>query len=260
MNIFWYEFRSRLKTSAIWTASIMAIMILFQTAIYPVFMDSKEDVVNMLAGFPPEYLAMFGFGGDQMFSFQGFFALTYNYIALMCGIFAAYLAISVFSSEKRSKCSDFLISKPVKRGEIFTLKLASVLLLLVLSSGLMTALCCVLYSSDTDKGKLSLCFLGLFLVELVFMALGTAAAVCLRKIRSVSGIATALGFAGFIVAGLSGIVDRKALEYIAVMKYFEPNGVYSDGPDTGYVVISLIAACIITAASAFYFSKHDVRS
>lgn len=251
MNIYLFELRAQIKNFITWTLVILFSYFIFMYGIYPVFYDSMKAVVQMLSGFPPEFAAAFGFDISAMFSYGGFFGFVFGYIAVIGAIMAVSLSVSTFAREKRSKCADFLLTKPISRGNIFTVKLLSNLTVLVATNIFFVAAVIILFRvSNQDEStiyKFILAACGLFFTQLVFLSLGIFFATIAKRVRSVSGIATAFGFAGFILSALVNILKEEAVRYIAPLKYFDPISVFTAGNfELKYVVtaIVIIAACI----------------
>jgi ABC-2 type transport system permease protein len=226
-------------------------------------MDSRDAVVSMTNNLPPAFSAAFGLYIDEIFTYGGFYSFIFTYIVLVGAIMASSISLSVFSREKRSKCLDFLLTKPVSRARIFSAKLLACLSLLAAMNILYIAAASIAYSASGEDpalmGTLVWASCALFFTQLVFMALGTIYAVFVRKVRSVSGIATGLGFAGFILSALHGILQEEAIRFIAPLKYFEPRAVFSEGGfELQYAVtaIAVIIACIVL--SYMRLGKNDV--
>jgi ABC-2 type transport system permease protein len=252
MNIFAYETRSQLKNFIVWTATILLIFYLFVSALYGVFVESREAVEKTYNGFPPAFAKAFGILIDQIFTYGGFFQFVFTYIALMGAIMASSLGLSVFSREKRSKCVDFLLTKPVSRGRIFILKLLSCLMLIVILNVLFVLISLYGYKGSNaepiENGRLIWASSALFFTQLVFLSLGMLYAVYVRKVRAVSGIATGFGFAGFILMALVSILREENLRFISPLSYFTPSAVFTAGGyETKYAVTAavVVAACFI---------------
>jgi ABC-2 type transport system permease protein len=261
MNVFKFELKSQLRSTVIWTVAVITLLLMFQSGIYPLYSESLDDVMEIMSGFPKAFIAAFGMNSETMFSFGGFFNLTYNYLSLMGAIMAAVLSITAFSREKRSKCLDFLLAKPCSRMTIFSAKLLSVLTLLLLSNLLTVLTAAVVFSATADLGKLILSLSGLFYTEIVFIALGTIFSIFAKKVRSVSGAAIAFGFGSFILSAMYGILNEEKMRYITPLKYFNPSAVYADGGFEGkYVVTAIIVIVVCIGTAGYHFCKYDTHA
>jgi ABC-2 type transport system permease protein len=230
--------------------------------IYPIFYESLDSVLKILQGFPPEFAVVFGFNISNLFSYNGFFSFTFVYLSLVGAIMAIFLAVSTFGREKRSKCVDFLLTKPRKRGNIYAAKLLSNLTVLIMANIIfITAVIALYIGRNQDNslvGRFILAASGLFFTQLVFLAAGILYATLAKKVRSVSGIAIAFGFVGFILSGLQSILKEKAIRFIAPLKYFDPTAVFSTGGyETKYVITAIVVVVACIVLSYLKFCKSD---
>lgn len=259
MNIFKFEIRNQLQSFFIWTASILGTLLIFMTAIYPVFNESTVDILKVIDGFPPGFAAAFGFDLTIMFGFDGFYGFAFGYISLVGAIMAVNIAVTSFAREKRSKCADFLLVKPLSRNRIFFEKMLAGLCLLATTNVLYIA---VAIGIGTAGGtQMFLPALSLFLTQLVFYALGIFFATFAKKIRSVSGIATAFGFAAFILSALVNILEEEALRFIAPLRYFDPTDIFVlGGYEWQYVITAAVVIIVCIVASFVRFTKSDTNA
>jgi ABC-2 type transport system permease protein len=265
MNIYLFELKAQAKSFLIWTIVIVFFLIIFMGAMYPVFYDSMDDITAMLQNFPPEFAAAFGVHLEEMFSYGGFFSFTFLYLSLVGAIMAVTLAVSSFAREKRSKCMDFLLTKPRSRRTIFTAKLLSGLTLLIVTNLFFIAAALLSFAASGEEqdsfGRFLLGTLSLFPTQLVFYAIGILFAILAKKVRSVSGAATAIGFAGFILTALNGMLEEEFIRYIDPLEYYDPTAVFAAG---GYEVkfavtgLIVIAACVLISYAKF--KKSDAHA
>lgn len=263
MNIYAFEMKSQLKTFIIWSVSLVLVFLLFMSGLYHIFMDSKADIEKAYSGFPPAFAAAFGIVIARIFSYGGFFQFIYTYIAIIGAIMASSIALTAFSREKRAKCVDFLLTKPVLRGRIFFTKLLSCLTMLVIANILFVGVSLFAYLGNgqdaAQVGRLIGASCSLFLTQLVFLSFGILYAASARKVRSVSGIATAFGFAGFILSAMYSMLREEVIRFIAPLIYFEPISFFTTG---GFEVKYAVTAFAVTAAclclSYVKYVRYDV--
>ena len=265
MNIYNMEIRSQLKPFLIWTVSLMAVYILFMTGMYDAFMASKDTLENMISGFPPALADAFGVHFETIFSFGGFYTFTFIYISLCGAIMATALSVSAFSREKRSKCIDFLLAKPVSRTRIFIIKLFSVLTLIAAMNLLFIAVTFITFNlkadTVTEPGQLVPAALSLFFLQLVFMSFGIVFSLFAKKIRSVSGVATAFGVGAFILSALHNLLDIEAIRFIAPLNYFNTEAVFTTGGyETRYVVTAAVVFTVCVGAALYRFRTGDTST
>lgn len=265
MNLYRYEFKSLLKSLITWTTVMIIIMSIYMLGIYKVFINSVDDLVAMTEGFPEEFMKAFGFDMLSMFNYGGFYNFTYVYIALIGGIMAVLISLTVFAREKRVKCMDFLLTKPISRKKIFGIKALACISIIILSDLFYIIGFIIVYfineQSKDSAARFILASAGIFFTQILFMAMGIFWAAYAKKIRSISGTATSFGFFAFILTALANIVDEKAMYLIAPLKYFEPIAVIENGHfELKYVIMAMAILLFCISASYLKYCRSDVRA
>lgn len=265
MNIFKFELKSALKNSIIWLVVLLALNLIFMKAMYPLYVDGAKDIEKVLANFPQEFAAAFGLDIKEIFHYGGFYSFCSNYI-LLCGtIMAVYLGVSTFAREKKSKTMDFLFTKPISREKIFVCKLLSTICILIITNIIFIISAYFIYKSSGDTTttieKTLLATSGLFFTQLVFLSLGIIFAIFTKKVRSIAGIAIAFGFGGFIISAVANIIGEEILNYIAPMKYFAPNYVFSNGAfEIKYVITAIVVIFVSLGTSFIKYKNSDIQA
>jgi len=262
MNIFGFELKRSLASLLGWTIAILLGISLFMQGMFPIYQDSAKDILAMIESFPKEFLAAFGFS-KEMFGYAGFYAFSFTYLTLMGVMFVSSVTLQIFAREKRGHCQEFIYVKPVTRKRLFTEKLMAVLTTLLISNGLIIgwALAVAKMAGESNiLGKIALASFSLILTELLFMALAILYSIQARRVRSISGTAMALAFAGYILSALSNIIDKVEMRYIAPFKYFDPYSAAVDGHfETPYVITAAVLFVLLMGVSYYRFTTKDVR-
>lgn len=264
MNIFFFEIKSYLRSAIGWMLSIIVILMLLMLGMFPMYMDAAEEVQKILENFPPAFAQAFGIAIESMFSFGGFYNFSFGYISLLGGVMAASFAITVFAREKKSKSMDFLLSKPVSRNQIFFMKLSACLALLADCNIIYILLFIGVYNAQGDgaisTGRVILAAAGLFFTQMIFLALGVLYAILAKRIRSISGTATIIGLAAFILSSMANVLDEKKMDYIAPLKYFEPERIFEgENYEVGFVIAAGIIFIVSIAVAYTKFVKSDAH-
>jgi ABC-2 type transport system permease protein len=232
-------------------------------SVYPIFQDGGEELIELFKSFPPEFLTAIGINLDNLFSIEPFYAFSFINIGLLSAIMAVEISVTVFSREKRSKCMDFILTKPIERVKIFIYKLASCLTTFVLSN-VIYILCTLIIFFTKDKNynftfESFQLVLAPFLTQLVFMSFGIFISVIFRKIRSVSVISSSIGIIAFILSTLMNLLEKEYLNFLAPLKYFEPSYIVNTGAfDTKLVVFSIIITIITILLSVKKYCSKDI--
>lgn len=262
MNIFGFELKRSLPSLMGWTIAILVGISLFMQGMFPIYQDSAKDILAMIASFPKEFLAAFGFS-EEMFGYAGFYAFSFTYLTLMGVMFACSVTLQVFAREKRGHCQEFIYAKPVTRRRIFTEKLMVVMAVLLISNALVVGWALAtakMAGEDRILENIALASVSLILTELLFVSLAILYSIQARRVRSVSGTAMALAFAGYILSALSNIIDKVEMRYIAPFKYFDPYSAAVDGRfEPPYVITAIVVFALLTGVSYYRFITKDVR-
>ncbi len=259
MNIYLFELKSILKSTAIWTWVILLTLYLFVVGVYPIYRDGATLIQDMAAAMPAEYFQAFGFDLDEMLGYRGFYGFSHLYFAIIAGAMATSVALAVFGREKMSGCQDFLFAKPVSRGRLFFAKLMAVATAVALFGGCYVAASLYCFSVyDSLDGMAVLASVALPLTQLVFVAMGLVIATYKPRIRSVAEVAAAVACVAFVVSALVNVLDIQWLELASPLHYFAPGAVFDTGGYDGR--LSLFALFLLLAsvvATAGHYIKSD---
>lgn len=256
--------KSVLKQIIIWAVALCTIFFMF-SLLFPAFKSNEQELTKVLAGYPPAFAAAFSLNLATIFSFNGFYSFILTYINLTVAIMALYFGLMIFSREKRTKTSDFLLAKPISRKRIYFEKLFAACSSIILIDILFAIFAYIVYSLSDHSGAsfnvFALMTLGVIIVSFIFLSIGILIAHIMSKVKSPSGIAVGCGFIFFIIAMLQALIQEDFLKYLAPMKYFVGDNVLTNASlDPVYLTIS---ACVIVGSivfAYFYFKRKDIHS
>lgn len=260
--IYRFELRRQLPSALVWTAVLCAVLWLMIYGFYPIFLESRSIMEEFLQAFPPEVMAAMGFNLDDIFRFESFSCMVYLYEGVLGAIMISSASIAVFAREKNNKCTDFLLTKPKTRAELFGKKLLCCLTLVGIS-GVSYMLLFLLGAWHFSGGgmpskEMLLCVFCLPLTQLVFLSIGIFLAVFLRKIRSATGLGCGIGIFAFLLAALYSLTEKDAMKFISPLYYFSPNAVMDTGGyDRSCVITALVLMAGLTAASFWKYTRED---
>lgn len=262
MNVFAFELRHQWKSVLSWTLILVLILLALMVAVYPVYLEGRSAVESILSGFPPAFTAALGLNLDDIFSYGGFYSFSSLYIQLCGAIMASMLGLGIFAREKRSKCTDFILTKPKSRHSLFMAKLLAALTLLTLSNIVyITALLLVYQAAPQSTAPLDHALLAasaVFFIELLFLAISVSVAVFSKKVRSLVGSAMAIGFGGFILTAVHSLLGEEWARYIAPMKYFNVGMAFSEGMfEAPYVITCAVLTVALLSLSFVRYITSD---
>ena len=124
MNVFLRELKAHRKSMITWALSLGGIVGLFM-ALYPAFEADIEGLTDVLANFPEAIKALVNITPETFLSVLGFYGYLLSFAWLAASIQAMNLGVGIISKEIAGKTADFLITKPVRRSQVVTAKLAA---------------------------------------------------------------------------------------------------------------------------------------
>lgn len=264
-NIFDLEFRMHLRSMVIWSLSTAAVVFVY-FSLFPAFAENAAALNETMASFPPEFRAAFGLGELDMSTVMGFFSLTYLIMQILLAIQAANYGFGLVSIEERELTADFLLAKPVSRTRIMTSKLFAALAGLGITQAVAWASAFAFINLFRD-GKaydpqlLARLLAGLIPFQLFFLTVGMAVSLLVRRVRSVTPYAMALGFGMYVLGAFSDLLGESTLEKVTPFKHFDPHYIIKHGNfDPSLVLISVVITVMSLVGSYWLYARRNIPS
>lgn len=265
MNIVIRELQANGKSLLIWCGS-MIFLIYAGMLKYSGFASAGQSVNELFNQFPPAVKAVFGLGDLDITSMAGFYAVFYLYFMVLAGVHAVMLGAVIISKEERDKTADFLFAKPVLRSKIITSKLLAALVNIVVLN-LVTLFASVIFVDMFNTGKpitdiiLRLMF-PLFILQLIFAALGAGIAAATRNVKKATSLSTTLLLTTFMISVAIDLYNKiDFLKYLTPFKYFPAAKVIQTGNyATSFLILSLLLVSISIAITYYFMKKRDLQA
>ncbi|NLI92765.1 MAG: ABC transporter permease subunit [Peptococcaceae bacterium] len=264
MNVFWREIKANRKALLIWCIGIVLFMI-SGMAKYEGYTTSAQSINEMMAKMPSSLKAIFGMGTFDLTTVTGYFGLLFFYLALMAAIHASMLGASIISKEERDKTAEFLFIKPVSRNKVITSKLlASVVNIVIFNLvTLASSLVMVRHYSKGEEivGEITRLMLGMFILQLIFLFIGSAIAAVSNHPRTAPSLATGILLLTFILSIVIDMNSRiESLKYFTPFKYFDAkNLMYGPGFQTVYLILSFALIAVLSGATYAFYKNRDLH-
>ncbi|MDS0527544.1 ABC transporter permease [Clostridium sp. SHJSY1] len=264
MNIFLREMKVHTKSLILWCISSF-ILITSGIAKFSAASDSIQSTNEILSKMPKSLQNIIGVGSLNLSKASGYYGVIFFYLALMAGIFAAIIGSTIISKEERDKTAEFIYAKPVSRNYIITAKIFSGFLNVVFFT-LFTFICSIgviqyFGNGENVNSDIFRLMIGLFLIQLIFLFLGTAISSIIKKPRNSTSISTGILLVMFILSIIIDINDKlDYLKYFTPFKYFQAKDLMYGGelePNFLFLSFIIIFACS-TITYAFY-NKKDLN-
>jgi len=262
-NIFKHEFMMNLRSVITWSIAVAALILIFNFVFST--MASEAALLNeMLSEFPKELLMAFGMENMDFASILGFFSFSFLFAQICLAIQAANYGFGLVSVEERELTADFLLAKPVGRNQILTSKLLSAL------SGLLITDIVVWISSfvfiELFRGDrtyeikpLILLLLSVFVFQLFFLSVGLVISLLVRRVRSVTPYAMALGFGMYVLSAFGSMLGESKIENITPFKHFDAGYIVQNAAyNLPLVSISVAVILISLVGSYLLYARRNI--
>jgi len=262
MNIFFRELRANLKSLLIWSF-IIGLLIMMAAAKYSGFAGDPE-MVKMLDSLPPAMLDALSMRAFNLTTISGFYGVMFIYFALMAAIAAAMWGSGIISKEERDKTVEFSLVLPVSRSRIVTAKALAALvncIAFVLITWAISLVAVRSYKPDSAfYSFLALEMQAMFVIELIFLALGLLLGCAMKQYKLSGSTAVAIILATYFMSILSSLDQRvDFLKYFTPFKYFDAALLLRNGAmDGAYVLLSAAIIAVCVAAAYWAYNRRDL--
>lgn len=263
MNIYLQELKMKLRSMITWSISIGGLIFLF-FSIFSTIVEEMELLNTVMANYPPELLAAFGWDSMDLSTVLGFFAFTFSFIQIMIAMQAANYGYSLVSVEERDLTADFLLAKPVARVKILTIKLLAALTALLVTDVVLwissfTAVNTWAGDRPYDTGTLTMVLLTAFFLQLFFLAVGLAVSLLMKKVPSVTAISLGTVFGMYIMAAFGSSFNEDKFDYLTPFKHFEASNIVTTGEfDAPKLIVSFSVIIIAVIASYALYQRRNI--
>lgn len=262
MNIFLRELRANLKSLLIWSI-IIALLIMVAVAKYSAFANDPE-ATKMLDALPPAMLDAFSMRNFNLTTLSGFYGIMFVYFGLMGAIAAAMWGSDIISKEERDKTVEFSLVLPVSRTKVVTAKaLASLVYCIAFVLITWAVSIIAVRSYHPDQGFLNYLALemkAMFLIELIFLAVGLLLGSVLKQYKRSGSTAVFIILATYfmyIVVRMRASLDF--LKYFTPFKYFDAIDLFQNGGFEGiYLLLTAIIVVFCVAAAYLVYNRRDL--
>lgn len=262
MNMYLHELRTLMKSSIIWTCSLVAVAVLY-FSVYSGVVKDADAFRNILAAYPPAIRAILGVSLDSLATLLGYYSMLFTFVAVCGAIQAMNSGLSALSRETREKTADFLLVKPVSRASIVSSKILAALTMITATDIVYyigASLTANLVKTSAYSVKLFfLINLTLFFIQLIFFALGLLISVFFKKLNSVLPISLGVVFGLYILGAVLAADENDAARLISPFRYFSiPYILKNSGYESRYAIAGAVLVAAAVAASYMLYIKKDM--
>ena len=262
MNIFFRELKANLKSLLTWSGFLLLFVFLC-SAKFSAFYNNPT-ILKMVAALPKAMMDGMSLRAFNLTTLSGFFGVMLVYFALMGGIAAAMWASDSISKEERDKTVEFSLVLPVSRSRVITGKvLAAVVdcIALVLVTWVCSLVAAQSYKPDQAFYKfLALEMEGMFMIELIFLAVGLLLGCVMKQYKRSGSTAVAIILVTYFLSVMSAMQSNlDFLKYFTPFKYYDAAVLLRDGRmNGGYLLLSGIIIVVCVAVAYFAYNRRDL--
>lgn len=263
MNIIKRELRANLKSIIIWSIAMAFLvtvwMIEFESFANNPFID------DFMKSMPEGLLSAFGMSNLNIASLEGFIGTVSLYLYLLLGIQAVLLGSSIIAKEERDKTAEYLFTLPVSRKKVIWSKIiAAIINLIILNLVTLTSMLLSTISYNKEPkfyGFLALMFLGVFIIQLIFLSVGMLVASVNKRYKKSGNISVAILMITFLIASLINMVDSlDYLKYITPFKYFDASYILNEKSlEPVFIIVSIVIIIIGIGGTLAFYPKRDLH-
>jgi ABC-2 type transport system permease protein len=262
MNIFMRELKANFRSLVTWSV-IVVLFVITGAAKFSAYYKNPE-MLAVLNNLPSAYLDAFNMRAFNLTTASGFFGLMFTYNALMLGIAAGMWGSDIITKEERDRTVEFALTLPVTRSHVVTAKtlaaLANCVVLLLVTWGASLVSVQQFQPDSAFFSFMRLCMLALFIIEMIFLAIGVLLGCAMKQYKRASSAAVGILLVTYFISIISAMnANLDFLKYFSPFKYFDPVVLLHEARfDLGFVLLSvaIIAASMIGAYVTY--SRRDL--
>ncbi|WP_017382053.1 ABC transporter permease subunit [Paenisporosarcina sp. TG-14] len=264
MNIMMREMKAHRKSLIIWCIGVV-VMVGSGMSKFVVMSSTGQSMNDLIAQMPKSLQAIMGIGTLDISTASGYFGILFLYLLIMATLHAVMLGADIISKEERDKTVEFLFVKPISRSEIITSKLLAALVNIVIFNIVTWVSSAVIvgkYSNgESVSADIAITMVGMFILQLLFLAIGSAIASVIKKSKKASSLATGILLMTFMLSIAIDLNDKlDSLKYVTPFKYFEAKNVmYGEGFETVFVLLSVIIIVALFTLTFVFYKKRDLN-
>jgi ABC-2 type transport system permease protein len=262
MNIFARELKANLKSLIIW-AVIVVLFVLVGTSKFSAYYNNPE-MLAILDAMPPAMVAAFSLEAFNLTTISGFFGIMFSYYALLLSIAAAMWGSDIISKEERDKTVEFSLTLPVARSRLVTAKALAALvncITLLLITWAASLVAAARYPAEPGFQKfLALCMLAIFIMQLVFLAVGILLGCAMKRYKRAGAVAISLLLGTYFLSVITALdKDLDFLKYFSPFKYFDAGLLLRESRmDLTFVGLSLAIILVSMVVAYLTYARRDL--
>jgi len=262
MKFFLHELKLNFKSLLIWTV-VIALLIVVAVTKFSAFIGDESSLAIM-DSMPPQLLDAMQMRSFNLTTLEGFFGVMFIYFGIMAAMAAAMWGSDAISREERDRSAEFSLVLPVSRAKVVTTKLLAALVnsvLFVLFTWSISVYAVRVYSpAEGFYQFLRLEMLAMYLIELIFLAIGALLVCAVKNFRVAGSIAIGVILGAYFLSIVTNITDKlNFLKAINPFSWYDAAEFFRAGalkPLSLVLTAVLVVVCLL--AAYFTYEKRDL--
>jgi ABC-2 type transport system permease protein len=262
MNIFVRELKTNQKSLLIW-GIIVILFVMIGVSKFSAYYENPE-MLAILDNLPPAVLTAFNFQAFNLTTVSGFFGVMFAYYALLLSIAATMWGSDIIAKEERDKTVEFSLTLPITRCRLVTGKILAALVncigLLLITWGA-SFVSAARYQPDSGFYIfLALCMLAIFIMQLIFLAIGIFLGCAMKRYKMASSVAIFLLLGTYFLSIVSALnKNLDFLKYFSPFKYFDAAVLLHESKfDIAFVGLSLAIILVSIVGAYLTYARRDL--
>ncbi len=262
MNIFFREVKANFKSLLIYTL-VIGLLILIAVSKFAAFAGDPE-MLKILDTMPPEVMDVMNMHAFNLTTIAGFYGIMFLYFGLIGAIAAAMWGSDIISKEERDKTVEFSLVLPVSRSRVVTAKalaaLVNCIAFVLLTWGISLVATQTYTPDQAFYDFLKLEMLAMFMIELIFLAVGLLLGCALKNYKSSGSTAVGIILGTYFISIIAKMNESfDFLKYITPFHYYDSGDFFRSGQlDGTYIAGSLAVVAVCVAVAYWVYNKRDL--
>jgi ABC-2 type transport system permease protein len=225
---------------------------------------NNPEMLTLLDEMPSALVSAMNMRAFNLTTVSGFFGVMFSYYALLLSIAATMWGSDIISKEERDKTVEFSLTLPVTRSRLVTGKTLAALVncigLLFITWGA-SLVGAAPYQPDSSFYRfLSLCMLTLFVLQLIFLAIGIFLGCAMKQYKRASSVAVSLLLGTYFLSVISNLNENLAfLKYLSPFRYFDAGALLHESRiDVAFLGLSLMIIVASMVGAYLTYARRDL--
>jgi ABC-2 type transport system permease protein len=241
----------------------IAVLGLIVVPFYDIFEEQREEMLQMVENYPPEFLAFFGGDATTIATPEGYLGMYgLALLPIIIGIFAVIVGSGLFASDEESGRLDLIVAHPVSRTGLFwgrLLAFVAATVAIVILGWLGFSVFLGRSSLDVSWGEMALPFLPVLAQALIYGTLALLFSMVLPARRLAAAAAGVVMVASYFLSSLATLNENLALIARLLPYHYFQGGDAMKGLNVTWFLGLLAVSALLALLAWWRFERRDIR-